>query len=98
MSVEAKAATPGAHTPGPWYVDIYNNILHKGEMVAFACISGGYPEKANARLIAAAPEMLEALEMLIDRTANPITDHAFYTLEDARSKGRAAIRVAREGR
>lgn len=60
-----------AHTPGPWSFDgpPDNHIIWSGqsERVAFMAHSNGsYPERdtANARLIAAAPELLEALEAI----------------------------------
>ena len=52
------------HTPGPWRVDSHFNIFYKDAMVAFPCISGGLDQKANARLIAAAPDLLEAMQAL----------------------------------
>jgi hypothetical protein len=54
------------HTPGPWRVDSHFNIFYKDAMVAFPCISGGLDQKANARLISAAPELLEALLLCVD--------------------------------
>ena len=65
-----------AHTPGPW-VAVKNscfwdiNIAGSWLTVADACASKHLPDgdngEANARLIAAAPELLEALkEMLVD--------------------------------
>lgn len=59
------------HTPGPWFGrSHFNPILVQGASevgleIAFAC-GGGNPNRgeyqANARLIAAAPELLEACE------------------------------------
>ena len=67
--------TQGKHTPGPWvnghYDDINDEIViqtHEGEYVASIDCDGAYEGKiaatidANARLIAAAPDMLEALQ------------------------------------
>lgn len=63
------------HTSGPWKV--YNNVGRKGEIGVIAeaapcVIASGFSEKywpgiarANAELIAAAPEMLAALEECI---------------------------------
>ena len=55
------------HTPGPWaiYVNAPSDIVIRKmskdgyELCAIARVSSGY---ANARLIATAPELLEALE------------------------------------
>lgn len=55
------------HTPGPWAVEpgtriLRSNIMHEGQRVAIigeSTIIDGDP-KANARLIAAAPDLLEA--------------------------------------
>ena len=64
------------HTPGPW--EVHSNIGKKGELGIVAesapcVIAHGMSEKhwpeiaqANAALIAAAPEMLEALKTLAD--------------------------------
>jgi len=56
------------HTPGPW-----KSELHEGEYLIFGATEGHQHFTAiaryepNARLIAAAPEMLEELEFLIER-------------------------------
>ena len=63
------------HTPGPWRVaenlfgstasyEVYTNIETKSGKGGYTRICQITPldQKANARLIAAAPEMLEALE------------------------------------
>lgn len=64
------------HTPGPWVADAnrFNSDPHDDKAAGIiggkedwiiAEICGDVPEhKANARLIAAAPELLEALERL----------------------------------
>ena len=70
----------GSFTPGPWKADGYHvrqSGLHGTRMIADICYTGPhhtppeeYPkscqiaDEANARLIAAAPEMLEALQNL----------------------------------
>jgi len=55
------------HTPGPWEHNDYQIIETKTEKVIANCTYGsGNPNNANdARLIAAAPELLEALQKLI---------------------------------
>lgn len=59
------------HTPGPWHVELGGFVYSETKKVADVGLNGGYfaskispePERtANARLIAAAPELLEALE------------------------------------
>lgn len=72
------------HTPGPWRVDTHCNVMHKDAMVAFPCISGGLNQEANARLIAAAPDLLEALEDIA----------AYYPNSWAEDVARAAIAKA----
>jgi hypothetical protein len=54
-----------AHTPGPWQVDIDDgDVTVFSGGVNIAKIHGGEAEYlANAQLIAAAPEMLEALTL-----------------------------------
>ena len=60
------------HTPGPWLIkelDSNGNCLIKvgGSTVAKACYLGGTePAKANARLIAAAPELLQVVKDLME--------------------------------
>lgn len=60
------------HTPGPWaYVrnpESTRWIIDSEPAHAIACTAGFEPDnEANARLIAAAPELLEALEELAER-------------------------------
>lgn len=71
-----------AHTPGPWSftADMYG--LHNMRVFGAADARGngiancGYDERgeceANARLIAAAPEMLAALEALLEGTCEAL--------------------------
>ncbi len=84
------------HTPGPWYVTgrltRYVEARIDGGLIqeVAACgpteADGGYGphQEANARLIAAAPDLLEALEMLIE----------FPNTGPATSTARAAIAKA----
>ena len=60
------------HTPGPWFIgdanipSEYTHGIHAGDfIVADLCDDAHTPEtrKANASLIAAAPELLEALQL-----------------------------------
>ena len=55
------------HTPGPWICDQINGEIHTGEE---ECISRVYllaeQESANARLIAAAPDLLAACKRSLE--------------------------------
>jgi len=64
------------HTPGPWRIDKHAQILGKSNLVGESVLGRVYcgdifpndelPEcTANAKLIAAAPELLEALRILV---------------------------------
>jgi hypothetical protein len=58
------------HTPGPWQIGTpppngeQTIGLNNGLMIAISTTGDNIDSKANARLIAAAPEMLEALIMV----------------------------------
>jgi len=64
------------HTPGPWvWVDEYpiNVKSSTGEFIATTTPNGRNPfqeDVYNARLIAAAPEMLAALKYVVSSTAD----------------------------
>lgn len=59
--MSAEEIEQGIHTPGPWTLS--GNIVN-GPHYAVAIVGGIYPtQDANARLIAAAPELLAALKM-----------------------------------
>jgi hypothetical protein len=94
------------HTPGPWNDerDLAGTISDtNGEEIAMTMTVGGYPEaraeeRANARLIAAAPEMLVALQFAMENLelANPIVEHAGHvtSIPSAMRKASAAIAKA----
>jgi hypothetical protein len=63
------------HTPGPWHVDVMNNVWRSGDTKIAGLseqpvqaepyrVQTLTERKANAHLIAAAPELLEALDAL----------------------------------
>lgn len=59
------------HSPGPWRVDpLMVAVVDSGSRRVVDLIVGG--SMADARIIAAAPEMLA----LVKRAADPSTDHA----------------------
>ena len=54
-------------TPGPWFVDEHGDIVDSNsESIADVWIAVDGNEEANARLIAAAPDMLEALLLFVE--------------------------------
>lgn len=87
------------HTPGPWgFVMNYNwpfrqdvHVMAKGfGLIATVSVDGGLPhiagkQRANARLIAAAPELLEAMEAVHAFLTDPnigtwqYMEYAFYS-------------------
>jgi hypothetical protein len=91
------------HTPGPWRVEavdaegtlVYHRVMSAGYRVAGVyTIRGGRglsreESDANAHLIAAAPEMLAALEGILN------IGHTPDTWEVAHRIGRAAIAKAK---
>ena len=59
----------GKHTPGPWIARMNCDVI-AGERRVADCMTGWLREsRANARLIAAAPELYEALVALHDAMA-----------------------------
>ena len=80
------------HTPGPWIVwPDNNNRLQVGQStnytVAEIMQTPIHGQEANARLIAAAPDLLEALQAI----ANGTEFWDSYPLEHSYGKARAAI-------
>ena len=77
-----------SHTPGPWEFDPIDRVVVKGgsEIAYMARSANG----ADVRLIAAAPELLTALETLERLAGLPSMQD-----DPARVKARAAIAKAR---
>lgn len=69
-----KPTPPPAHTPGPWEVEPSGNVVGKaGHLIAVvtrdisvSSIQSVELSEANARLIAAAPDLLETLTGLLE--------------------------------
>lgn len=97
-----------AHTPGPWSIEIdhqteapeFIRAYHEGEMFDIASLSDETENiEANARLIAAAPDLLFALEQMLrehdalqiakNRTDDrwPAATYARATIAKARPRG-----------
>ena len=82
------------HTPGPWaiYVNAPSDVVIRKmskdgyELCAIARVSSGY---ANAHLIAAAPELLEALDATLK-----LIELVWPTDSDVTRKARSAIAKA----
>lgn len=87
----------GAHTPGPWELDwqgqdrfaIYTSRSHC--VIVGEAYGSGAEGIANAHLIAAAPDLLAALERLAERPY----DRLDYETRDAVHAAREVIRAAR---
>jgi hypothetical protein len=89
-----------AHSPGPWVVrmlswcDVVEGIYDAGgEAVAETRDDGGYISKDDAPLIAAAPDLLAALKLIVEADGEKSLAQIVAAMPDAR----AAIAKA-EGR
>ena len=63
-------SSPRQHTPGPWTTQINhcNHAVVSPDGFDIALVSAsGFDSESNARLIAAAPELLAALECILKR-------------------------------
>jgi hypothetical protein len=88
--------TTTQHTTGPWRVfdaftdlEIVTDHRTAAEMESLVQFKGQTNAKANARLMAAAPDLLDALEGLVERDRSEAADSGFTDdemswLEDAR--------------
>ncbi len=85
------------HTPGPWHVDAQYICRADGVAIADVWQSmevSGEDTEANARLIAAAPDLLTALEELLPyvtgsmrSTTDPLVEAARAAIAAARGEG-----------
>lgn len=95
-----KTTKTAKHTPGPWEIHagyIYGGATDNlGEQRIVATIGRSHDEhSANARLIAAAPELLDGLKLLKDIIeANGLTPSVADDCFDGWSKAIDAIRKA----
>ncbi|EKY1941947.1 hypothetical protein RA231_000317 [Cronobacter turicensis] len=91
-------------TPGPWSLDEFDNVVHGEEpshgwgrketvRVSGVALPGRVTEEyaANTRLVAAAPDLLEALQEFVDLFPDVIDGDAIMPALD---KGYAAIAKA----
>ena len=100
ITIAPKTEEKTAHTPGPWKTEALSyggsaaNIRNANRHLIVG--PRGFHEKnleANARLIAAAPEMLEALRNLVmdwERVIGPIPENHEAQVAIAKAEGGAA--------
>lgn len=84
------------HTPGPWFSQYDDNGFYEiGSEAVSRRVAFTYSEydtdEANARLIAAAPDLLEALQRLLDAT----TPLFFITQNDHTAFHQASAAIAK---
>jgi hypothetical protein len=93
------------HTPGPWEVDRHYWTIQRrlpegadsGELIeVFGRLTGGENSEANARLIAAAPDMLKALDecLALFDMVTALDDHGSNAVGQAENLIRTAIAKA----
>lgn len=88
------------HTPGPWSYIGNGDVVAKSDKycggekdIASVFLTVNDEDEANARLIAAAPDLLEALKDMLDGHEDACTGYG----EGAADKARAAIAKATGG-
>lgn len=86
------------HTKGPWSYSVYEDSNHckiylhglgRADKIAGADSLQGYCGEANARLIAASPDLLEALEGLLKRIDDDAEAKDWWS--DSKNLARQAI-------
>ncbi len=87
------------HTPGPWIIDdkahdkfgqrVWVQAEH-GNYICELVRDGKFREHANARLIAAAPELLEVCEMLIEADGDML-EHVIVLAGEAVAKAKGEV-------
>jgi hypothetical protein len=94
-----KTTTPPAHTPGPWLVtktQVGEHMIHLEDGSSIALVGDGPHEgdvrtsEANARLIAAAPELLEACKIALSKMTefNMLLKDNYLSRVIAKAEGR----------
>jgi hypothetical protein len=89
------------HTPGPWSYSVYDGSNHckiylhglgRADHIKGSDSLQGYCGEANARLIAAAPQLLEKLEKLMGIVENNrLADYDEFREVIAKARGRGEI-------
>lgn len=91
------------HTPGPWELsDDGNHIIgdcNQDELLEVANLTNTFNLEANARLIAAAPELLDALKASLsylenivepNHTQNGLIDYLKHTITEAEGRNESS--------
>jgi hypothetical protein len=75
------------HTPGPWKYEVATRTIRSEPanywLASMNSWDGAVNHEANARLIAAAPEMLEALKAVVREDFTKITINRWMQLIDS---------------
>lgn len=89
----------GEYTPGPWPSPEYDNSdVSADKWFDVGCIARYVKSEADARLISAAPDLLEALERLLQHTGGGVVARDYdEEFEAAVSNARNAIAKATGG-
>jgi hypothetical protein len=87
------------HTPGPWHVGMRPGPIVYGalgeQIAGLRGSSLGYEEtSANARLIASAPELLAALEIVLSSTCGDVGDDGYDGCIRIEAKALERVRAA----
>ena len=90
------------HTPGPWKLIWHGNEIypfplsvHTEDDDCWIARDGTVSSEANARLIAAAPDLLAALELMVNEFAMMIEEYGGSDSDSVMNQARAAIATAR---
>ena len=98
MTATGEQSSHNDHTPGPWTIQgsSINNVERRENICQWHVDIDKQPadHQANARLIAAAPDLLAALEYITSNSENMRDNHMAYPKGIA--KARAAIEKARK--
>lgn len=81
-------------TPGPWHIANGIQVRSNKHQIAKVWMFGYGTGEANARLIAAAPELLEAVALLVSMAESGMPDlnpHDEFIMETARAAIAKAI-------
>lgn len=82
-------------TPGPWHVSNEGKLVIRDDEWLVTVATAGYStndeELATAKLIAAAPDLLEALQQLLDDVCSNNDSVLGYRVDEARAAINKAI-------